>query len=167
MSATTWQSGMRMTAARLNAAPRGVVGSNKSTAATTAITTTETKDGGVGDVVFTAESGRRYRVTYSCRGEATVAAVTGDVRIRTGVGASPTNASQQLTGAACPLTGFAGSDYRQLEVTETIKCPTDIAAGQHNLAAFYVRTAGTGNFRLGNASGQSRELTVEDLGVEP
>jgi len=140
--------------------PRGLVnGIAQSTAATTAVTTTETKDDGVGDYAFTVKTGHFYRVTYQCRARSSAAGDKIDVRIRDGGASSPTNTSTLRAGGEVGVNTTTGD---QLIVTQML---SGLAAGTHTLAAFYVRAAGTGNVNVDQATGQTRELYVEDLGT--
>ncbi|SRR6266540_2142627 len=140
--------------------PRGIVAVPKTgTGATAIATTTELKDLVVGDYTFTAVAGRRYRVHFQCRLRSTVAADKVDVRIRDGVGSSPTNVSTLLTGAEGTVAATTGGD--DLKVEQTL---LGLSAGTHIIAAFYIRALGTGNVTLDVATGQNRELYVEDIG---
>lgn len=129
-------------------------------AAQAAATTTELKDTGVGDYTFTAVAGRQYRVVYQCRIQSTVANDKADVRIRDGGASSPTNTSTLRAGAEITIGSATGGEH--LVVTQVL---TGLAAGTHIIAAFYVRAAGTGNVNVSNATGQTRELYVEDIGA--
>lgn len=136
----------------------------RSAISTATTTTTELKDTNVGDVPFTAVSGRRYRISYSCRTSSTANATTMDIRIRDGFGGSPTNASTIRTAGSQYIDLAGGPGQSQFTLFQTIDCPADTGAGIHTIAAFYVRTAGTGNVSLTAAGSQLRELQVEDLG---
>lgn len=139
--------------------PRGIVAAPAvSSAVTTGITTVETKDGGCGDYTFTAVAGRRYRIKYQARARSTVVGDKVDIRIRDGGAASPTNASTLVAGAETSSGSTTGDD---LKVDSAIT----LSAGTHTIAAFYVRAAGTGTVTLDQATGQQRELYVEDIGA--
>lgn len=128
------------------------------TSATT--TTTEVKDSNVGDYTFTAVSGHTYRVKYQCRAASTVAQDKVDVRIRDGGGSSPTNTSTLVAGAETTIASASVALTEDLKVEQLM---VGLSAGTHIIAAFFLRAAGTGNVSLGQATGQTRELYVEDM----
>lgn len=130
-----------------------------STAATTGVTTTETKDGGVGDYAFTAVAGRRYRVHYTCRADSSADQDAMDVRVRDGGASSPTNASALVAGAEIKQSGTAGGQHVCIA-----QLMLGLSAGTHTVAAFYVRALGTGTVNVTQATGQTRELYVCDVG---
>lgn len=142
----------------------GVLNRSKTTSDTSAVTTTETKDTQIGNIGFTAVSGRRYQVSFSCRTSASANATTMDIRIRDGGAGSPTSASTILTAGSQYVVVSGGAGQNQFTVFQTLDCPGDIAAGAHTIAPFYVRTAGTGSVFLSRANNQARELKIEDVG---
>ena len=106
------------------------------------------------DYVFTADSTRRYRVTFD--GINANVNVVGDrfiISIRDGGASSPTGASP-VVGHDLPIIIVAQSVGYVLTATFTA------ASGTHTFNAFYARNAGTGTL---TPTG-TRELYVEGLG---
>lgn len=145
--------GVPAATAPVTGANMGTPASTGTSAATT--TSTEVRDTTLGNYVFTAFAGRRYR---ACLDGATVAlgaaADIALVRIRNGGASTPTNASTLISqGTTAPG-----------ETATSIALPMGNTfvpgAGTVTLAAFYMRVSGTGNVVL---AGQ-RELYAVDLG---
>lgn len=126
----------------------------------TGVTTTETKDAS-GDLAFVAVEGFTYTVTYTATVLTGAANHVVDVNIRDGGASSPTNAS--TIRATTAVLGYTASTIRLgFTLTKPLVCPTDIAAGTHTLAVFYVRNpngATTSVVQLENA-GPNRRLSV-------
>ncbi len=130
-----------------------------STAGGTGVTTTETKDA-TGDLSFVAVSGTTYLVSYLAVGRAGAAGHFMDVNIRDGGASSPTNASTQLAGVTVGLPAVTLT--APVDFMKPLRCPTDIAAGTHIIAVFYVRNANgtTTNVVQLEIAGVSRVLSV-------
>lgn len=143
----------------------GVLDRAKSTAATVA-TAAELQDGGVGNIAFTARTGRRYRVTYTgFRCAASANAIAMDLRIRDGGGAAPTTVSPIIAASSKYVAVTGGLGQESMMVMQTLDCPADLAVGTHTIGAFYAKTGGAaGNVSVGQATGAQRELIVEDVG---
>lgn len=147
--------------------PGGILVRSTSVAATSGVTTTETKDGGTGDLTFTAVEGRRYRVYYRARAQTNAGGTSIVFRIRDGGGSSPTNTST-IVGASQTTPAGTGGQGEELEVNQTLTCATggsgidEISAGTHKVAAFYVRSAGTGTVNPSQTF--QREFYVYDEG---
>ena len=136
-----------------------IAGPAQNAVATSAVSA-ETKDTGVGDVTFTAVTGRKYRVRFVCRAGAVSATATCDVTIRDGGGSSPTTGSTLVAGASSGSLVAGAAGEAQLVLDEPL---IGLSAGTHTVAAFYRSTAG-GTVRLAQATGQTRHLTVYDEG---
>lgn len=150
-----------------NLIPIGKLAISRSTAAgpTATSTTTDVKDTAVGDITFTAVSGRSYRLKYKARAQATTGTVAGDWNIRGNNSAvSPTTASTLLTAASIGLATVGGSGATDLMADAILACPGDIAAGQWTIAGFVHWAAGAGTITANQSTGQKRELSVEDVG---
>jgi len=117
--------------------------------------TTETRDAVLGNYVFTAVAGRRYRAILSGGGMLfTVANDRFAVRIRTGGASTPTAASTLWGHDATTISPIAGTYTFDVQ-------PSFIpGAGVQTLSVFYVRISGTGTV---TPTG-SREFYVEDIG---
>lgn len=147
--------------------PAGIVTRATSTAATSSITTTETKDAGCGDLTFTALLGRRYRIFYRARCQTNVADSAIVLRVRDGGGSSPTNTSTIVAASQVTPngTGGAGDEQTVNQILTCVASPSatdEIAAGTHKVAPFYVRTAGTGTVSVSQTL--LREFYVYDEG---
>jgi hypothetical protein len=133
------------------------------TGATSAASTgTEQKDTDLGDYTFTAKAGRLYVVHCTGRINSTVAGDQADVIIRDGGASSPTTASTQLTGRSYQIGNATGG-----QAVDLAHQRNNFSAGVHTIAAFYKRTAGTGNVVFRQSSGAVRDLWVEDIGPAP
>lgn len=119
----------------------------------------------LGDLTFTAVTGRAYEIYYDARVRSTVANTTADLNIRGAPGASPTTASAILAAVSVPLILANGPGATNGTVIKTITCPTDIAAGSWTIAGFYKCTAGGGSVNVDSAGSQPRELYVRDVGL--
>lgn len=130
-----------------------------STAGGTGVTTTETKDA-TGDLQFTAISGVTYLVNYLATGRAGATGHYMDVNIRDGGASSPSSASTNLGGVTVGLPATALT--APVAFMKPLRCPTDIAAGTHTIAIFYVRNASgaTTNVVQLEVAGTSRVLSV-------
>jgi hypothetical protein len=123
----------------------------------------ETKDV-MGDSQFIAATGHKYRFMYVARAEAAVAPTNADFRIRGNNSAvSPTNVSTILASGSDTLTIAAGAGARNLIVYQTRICPAQLAVGLWTIAPFYAKAAGAGNVNALQATGQLREITVDDV----
>src|SRR6266536_5406483 len=138
--------------------PRGIMAAPVFSSTSPGTTTTEAKDTQLGDYVFTAKAGRLYRVMCSGRLGSTVAGDQGDLRIRDGGVSSPTTGSTLLTAASAQFNNASGG--QQVVIGHQ---RNNFSAGVHTLAAFFARTAGTGNVTFSTAGGQSQVLYVEHL----
>jgi hypothetical protein len=131
-----------------------------STAGGSGVTTTETKDA-TGDLAFTAVSGYTYTLNYVATAISGADGVYIDVNLRNGGAGSPTNASTQVTGGSYRLAGT--SIKVAVNLTKSLACPGDIAAGPQTVAAFYLRNpngvTGANVVQLENA-GPNRVLSV-------
>lgn len=147
----------------------GSLGVRKSTATSATTDTTEIKDTSVGDLIFNAVSGRRYKIGYRARiGSIAGSAgtTTADVRIRDGLSLTPTNTSNLITGSSYLITATGGAAQVNVTAEGIADCPADIAVGPHTVAAFYLRVTGTANaVQVAQSVGQTRTLYVEDIGL--
>lgn len=126
-----------------------------------ATTVSEARDSNLGNAVFTAVASHKYRVRAVIRGLCD-AASTMDVKIRDGGGSTPTTSSTLLTAGTIQMVNSGGTGSITLVVEQII---TGLSAGTHTLGVFFVRTAGSGNVSLTQATGSMRQLSVEDLGL--
>lgn len=147
----------------------GSLGIRKSAAVSATTDATEIKDTSVGDIVFNAVSGRRYKIGYRARIGSiagTAGSTTADVRVRDGLSFSPTNSSNLVAGSSYLITLPGGATQVNVTAEGIVDCPADIAIGPHTIAAFYLRVTGTANLvQVAQAVGQSRTLYVEDIGL--
>lgn len=118
--------------------------------------TTETRDAVLGDFVFTAAAGRRYRVWWT-GGMSGTAGERCAVRVRDGGGSTPTSSSTLLaeTRHVPDATGGAG----QVTIPPAVATAV-LSAGTHTLSAFTIRLNGSNDF----TPVFTRELYVEDMG---
>lgn len=162
--------GVNSIATLLNNAPKGLIGRKRSTNNATASTSgaNPLKDTDVGDLTFTAVSGRNYRLTFSSGFRSDTATATMDVTIRDGNGSSPTSASTAIVGTSAFIAGTGGGGRTNFPVEKTVSCPGDISAGTHIVAAFYARSTGTAGsvVYLQESASQHRELCVYDEGTQ-
>lgn len=132
---------------------------NQSTAATTG-TTTELKDGGVGDLTVTVTDATAwYQIKYIARVQSTVANDVIDLHIRDGGSSSPTIASTLIAAGSQPVPAVAGAGATNL----TVESYVQFTVGTHILAGFYTRTAGTGSVSVAQATGAQRVLSVAQV----
>jgi hypothetical protein len=160
--------GVRSIATLLNAAPKGLIARSRSSAAVTAANTLATplKDTGVGDLAFTAVSGRNYRVTYKCRCRCDTTAVqTMDISVRDGNASSPTSASTVIEATSIQVQSTAGTGATGEVIFRTLTCPGDISAGVHTFAAFYSHTVVNGSTSTVSVD-STRELAIFDEGTQ-
>jgi hypothetical protein len=119
----------------------------------------------VGNVAFTARSGRAYRLCYVGRAQATAAPATMDAFIVDGGASAPVATSTVLTNASIWLGAAGGAGSTALKVEQVFRCPTDLSAGVHTLAGVWSQTAGAATtVQMTQSSGAKRQLYVEDLG---
>jgi hypothetical protein len=141
------------------------------TAGTVTSGTTDTIDTVLGNYVFTATSGRRYRVVLSnliCNSGSTVTA--GDtyaIRVRdSGSAATPTTASPAVIDSIFEVQATGGAGRETIHMEDTF---VSSSTGTHTLAFFAQRVVGSNVFTPlspADASGTgSRKLWVEDLGT--
>lgn len=128
--------------------------------AVTSVTTTETVLTGLGNLSFTAVSGRRYLVVGSIAASSDTAADSALIRVRDGAGSAPTNTSTLLWEDILTFT-IANRVYRS-----AIMFDISPSAGTHNYGIFGVRNAGTGTIGLGSAvTARWSTLMVIDIGT--
>ncbi len=144
--------------------PRGIMADPVFTNATASAASagTEQKDTDLGDYTFTALAGRLYIVHCTGRIGSSVAADQADLRIRDGDAGSPTTASTLLTARSYQIGNATGGQAVDLHHQRG-----NFSPGVHKLAAFYIRTAGTGNVTFRQSTGEFRDLWVEDIGPAP
>lgn len=121
--------------------------------------TTETRDAVLGDYVFTASAGRRYRVIYD--GLLMNTQTANDryvVHIRNG-GASTPDATSTLIAASAVVVTVTGTAGRPGVFVAGTFVP---GAGTVTLSAFTLLATGTGN----GAPVGNRELYVMDIGPQ-
>ena len=129
-----------------------------STAAGGGVTTGELKDGGTGDLSFyVSDPDAWYRVAYHSRINVSVAATTCDIRIRDGGASSPSNTSTPLAGYSICVNTAGGVGATGVICENYVQ----LAVGQHTIAAFLVRTGGTGTITQDSSNFDQRILTVE------
>ncbi|HEY0696520.1 MAG TPA: hypothetical protein VGD43_01780 [Micromonospora sp.] len=162
--AITWASGMRMTPARLNAMPKGIIARGHRTSSSTA-TTSSVGVLRLDDVPV--KSGRSYRVFTSGLTFVGTSGDTARARItHTTDGSTPTTASTQL-GAGCRnrIAGTTGPEAPILIASETYHATAD---GLLSVLLVVTRSAGTGgSVSLFGSSTEPIELLIEDLGTDP
>lgn len=135
-----------------------VFATNTTNSATT--TTTEVKDTGIGDVAITVTDATAwYRIKYIVRATSDAAATTMDTHVRDGGSSSPTNTSTLIAGASIYLAAATGAGACAL----TAEAIVQFSIGTHNLAGFFLRTAGTGNVSVTQSTGGQRILSIEQI----
>lgn len=124
--------------------------------------TVETKDGGVGDVTFTAVAGRKYRIRYTTLVSVATANTNVFIRLRDGGASSPTTSSTLLTqGNTGMITQLGGPGQPTIVVDQLL---SGLSAGTHTVAAFYGVLSGGTTCTLGTTP-PTRELNVFDEGT--
>lgn len=123
--------------------PGGIMGAPTSTAAdgTPTSGTTETRDSILGNYVFTAVAGRRYRAMFT--GRVLNGSVSGDrflCNVRNGGGSTPTAASALIGQSINEVQGVGAPGFVTLPVIDSF-IP---GAGTVTLGVFFVRGTGTG-----------------------
>jgi hypothetical protein len=148
--------------------PLGVLESTFSTAATTN-TTTEAKDGGVGNISFTAVLGRRYEIYYNALTISGAAANTCELRIRANNSAvSPTTGSTLMGIARHQFINAVAENMQPIcnfDCTGTTNISNGtIADGLWTFGAFYASSS-TLNVQVGSAGGTiPRQFVAKDVG---
>jgi len=155
----TFVPNQNLTAALLNALFDKIMNDPATTALSgTTFAGTETLDAVLGNYVFTASAGRRYRVTYS--GILVGSSVANDnyaIRIRDGGASTPTAASTLIAASQGTVVVAGGTGFAGCPVSGTFTP----SAGTRTLAAFGIRIAGSGTLTPAG----TRELYVEDIGA--
>jgi hypothetical protein len=130
--------------------------------------TTDTIDSTLGNYVFTAVAGRRYRVKmFGLFGNGSVASDVFAVRIRdSGSASTPTTASPAVVDSMWVSTVTGTSGRNVIEMEDSFIAST---SGSHTLAFFAQRISGSGVFTPSCAAATgatgSRKLWVEDAGL--
>jgi hypothetical protein len=162
--------GVRSIATLLDALPKGLIGRKRSAnnATTSTSGSNPLKDTDVGDLTFTAVSGRNYRIRFDAGWRADTATATMDVTVRDGNGSSPTSASTAIAGSSAFIAAATGAGRTNFPVERTVSCPGDISAGTHIVAAFYARITGAAGsvVYLQESANIHRELAVYDEGTQ-
>jgi hypothetical protein len=139
---------------------RGIMATPVSTNASGTPSTgiTEVRDAVLGNYVFTAVAGRRYRAMLTgVRISSNVAGDLNEIRIRNGGASTPTTAST-LVAAAAAYNNVVGGPG---QITANAIGTFVPGAGTVTLSAFIIRSAGTG---VATPVSQ-RELYAEDIGA--
>lgn len=138
-----------------------LVGEADDVGASGTTTTAIAKDTAVGDVQFAvAEVNDWYRVSYLARVQSDAAPATVDFQIRDGGASSPTSTSGIIAGASRQVTNTGGAGAQDLQCIGYVQ----FSVGTHTIAAFFVRTAGSGNVQANQSTGSKRMLIVERVG---
>jgi hypothetical protein len=154
---------------RLDALAKGLIKRIRSSVGATSgnATATPIQDTDMGNLVFTAVSGRNYRITFDSGWRSDTATATMDVTIRDGGGSSPTGSSTTVAGSSAFIGATAGTGRTNFQLCRTLSCPADIAAGTHTLGVFFARTVtGSGTVFLQESASMHRELCVFDEGTQ-
>jgi hypothetical protein len=140
-------------------APRGIMAAPVSTTANgtpTAADTVEVKDTTLADYVFTAETGRRYRVHYhGVQANSATADSRMVIRVRDGGVAAPTSASTLIGETKAYVRETAGGGRVTADLVRTFTA----SSGVHTLAAFTQSPDAVIMTPV-----EDRELYVEDIG---
>lgn len=167
-----WVVGETVTAAYMNAEIQNqfvalgagvipVVPKSSAALGTVTVATTETLDAVLGNYVFTAVAGHRYRACVDGAGlSGSVAADLFRVIVRNGGASTPTSASTAVASTAVYIPAVGGPGQTGFTFGGTF-IP---GAGTQTLSIFYVRINGTGVGTPTN-NGVNRELYVIDLGT--
>lgn len=128
----------------------------------TVFTATEQRDAVLGDYVFTAVAGRRYRIWYA---DLLISGTTPDVaeiKIRDGGAVTPTTASPIVAAMKFRIGATGGTGQ---ETSVVVKTVSGLTAGVHTLSAFGQLTLNNDNTTPVSLPESPRELYVEDVGT--